>query len=202
MHTGLKNNSAPYMKKTLSFILLWLIYGELHSATLRIAVPENLPPYIYPQNNNHSKPGFEIEIALEALSNFDYQVEFVYVPLSRLSYMLNTDRVDGALTISDALSAPNTCLTAPYISYQNIAISLAKNNFYIKELADLANKRIIAFQNATHYLDPAFSAAIISSPDYREMRNQELQVKNLFLERTDLLIMDINIFEYFQPSNH
>jgi len=39
-----------------------------------------------------------------------------------------------------------------------------------------------------------------TSPEYKEIAQQDLQVKQLFLDRTDVIVMDINIYKYYKQQ--
>jgi len=78
---------------------------------------------------------------------------------------------------------------------------LAEDNLFINSVADLANKRVIAFQTAKQFLGKQFSAAVLAAQEYREMADQMKQIEMLYVKRTQALVLDISIFKHFL-KNH
>ena len=58
-------------------------------------------------------------------------------------------------------------------------------------------KRILAFQNATYLLTPQFAAIAKDNPLYVEIDNQASQIPMLYLDRTDVIIIERSIFAYY-----
>jgi polar amino acid transport system substrate-binding protein len=80
-------------------------------------------------------------------------------------------------------------------------VSLLDHNFAIENVKSLAGKNIIAFQNAKKYLGEDFNKVICYSMNYRKVAEQFKQIDMLFLGRTDVIILDINIFQYFMKTD-
>jgi polar amino acid transport system substrate-binding protein len=60
---------------------------------------------------------------------------------------------------------------------------------------------MVAFQNARKYLGEEFLKSINASMGYREVADQMKQIDMLFLRRTEVIILDINIFKYFMKTH-
>ena len=86
-----------------------------------------------------------------------------------------------------------------YITYNNIVVSI--NDFQINNLKDLKNKKIIAFQNATIYLGKEFENEVKDNKNYAEIANQEAQVASLMNGRTEVIVIDENIFKYYYKKS-
>ena len=86
-----------------------------------------------------------------------------------------------------------------YITYNNIVVSI--NDFQINNLKDLKNKKIIAFQNATIYLGKEFENEVKNNKNYAEIANQEAQVASLMNGRTEVIVIDENIFKYYYKKS-
>ncbi len=65
---------------------------------------------------------------------------------------------------------------------------------------DLAGKTIIAFQNARSFLPDPCRATVATSPVYTEVPNQHLQNLGLLRGNFQVVIADINIFNWFMDD--
>lgn len=185
--------------KHLFFVLFCSTFAHFVEAKeITLAVANDIPPYIFSASNT----GIELDIAREALGASGYEVKFMSVPLGRLALMLALDKIDGALTLKESLDVSNIYFSKPYIRYQNVAVSLTKNNYFISDMDNLAERQVVAFQNAIKYLGNDFGAVAKASPDYRELARQDLQVNMLFRGRTEVIVLDINIFNYYRNKSH
>ena len=82
-----------------------------------------------------------------------------------------------------------------FISLNNIVVSRAEDNVRIDSIKDLRNKNIVAFQAASKYLNTSLSKLKIKT--YKEEENQKKQVKDFLDKKSDLIILDINIFKWY-----
>ncbi|WP_281560021.1 transporter substrate-binding domain-containing protein [Thalassomonas sp. RHCl1] len=78
-------------------------------------------------------------------------------------------------------------------------ISLKQQDFTIEAMADLKDKRVLAFQDASKIF-PDLGWLHKANPLYQEMANQESQVALLFKQRVDLIVLDRSIFYYWRNS--
>jgi polar amino acid transport system substrate-binding protein len=163
---------------------------------LVLAVGWNKPPYIMASEN----AGYELELIRQVLRRMGHQLDPVYVPFGRSADLLLRGHVDLALTMNERLSIPSEQLSEVYIHYQNVAISLKSNSLEIQDVSDLRGHSIVAFQNASLLLGDQFSAAVSNSRSYVELPEQLNQVRMLLDNRTDVAVMDVNIFRYLASS--
>jgi len=175
----------------------FLILSNLAIAdNLKIAVGLALPPYVLPESNT----GIELDIVREALAANGHTITPVYLPFARVSLALAEKKVDAALTVNESSGLKNVYFSDSHITYQNVAVSLASNNFTIDSVADLKNRSVIAFQGATKYLGSEFAEIAAANSRYNERAKQSKQITMLFSKRVDSIVMDINIFKYFRNS--
>lgn len=111
--------------------------------------------------------------------------------------MLEVTEVDVVMTTNQSVFSDISKLSEEYVTYQNVAISLKDNNLTINTINDLANYTVASFQAADKVLGKAFADAVAKTPLYMEIADQSQQPKLLLKNRVDVLIMDINIFNYF-----
>jgi len=183
----------------LSMVLMTLFnnpsaFGEARLLTMAISL--SLPPYTIAETNS----GMEFEIVREALRIKGYTMKPKYVPFARLKAEVANQTVDGAFPIT-ADSGTRAFYSVVHMIYENVAVSLQKNHFGFENIQALADKRIVAFQDAPRYLGKAYAAMANANPRYKEITNQELQINLLYTGRCDAIILDKNIFQYFRLNN-
>ncbi|NVK19994.1 MAG: transporter substrate-binding domain-containing protein [Methylocystaceae bacterium] len=184
----------PLYRSVLLMALICLASPSLHAKTLKVAVGLSIPPYFIKEENR----GIEYDILKEALASQGYKMEPRYVPLGRTLHLMKYGQVDGIMS-TGRRDLPG-CYTQPHITYWNFAISLKKRALNIKSIEDLNDKRVLSFQNAKHYLGPAFKKMALNNPNYDEIANQSVQNKLLFNGRVDVVVADRFIFEWFRQD--
>jgi len=167
--------------------------GSASGREITIIASPSTPPYV----NAETRSGLVLDIFSSALAAEGYTTKFIYAPNRRVVEELEAKRVDGAF---NAAGAKNVYFSDSIITYQNTAVSLTSSGYTIRSEADLADKRILAFQNATFLLTPEFSAMAKKNPRYIEVDNQEFQVPMLLLGRTDVIVMERGIFYFYLNS--
>ncbi len=166
--------------------------GSSSASKVEIAVGWSKPPYVIEENNS----GFEIELLKDVFALMEHEVQLIYVPLGRSHYMIKQGKIDVAMTLSPRLDIAPAVMSDSYISYQNVAISLKGRGINIKNVAELKNYSVVGFQNASLFLGDEYFKATKSSPFYIELPDQKKQVEMLLLGRADVVVMDVNIFNY------
>ncbi|NQZ23069.1 MAG: transporter substrate-binding domain-containing protein [Colwellia sp.] len=151
------------------------------------------PPFIIEENGQ----GLQLDIVRSALKSSNKEVHFIHVPFGRNVTTYQSLNADGIVTVLPDYQHPNLFISRPFITYQNVAVSLIENKFSIKNIGDLSGKSMVAFQNANKNLGDDFNKVIRYAMDYREVAEQENQIDMLFLHRAEVIILDINIFKYF-----
>lgn len=185
-------------------IALSLIFTirSVSAQEVRVAVGMALPPYILQDTNilQATNSGMELDIAREALALKGHTITPVYLPFARVGRALTSRNVDAALTTNEGAGLENVYLSDSHIRYQNVAVSLREQGLKLSDVDDLAGYSVFAFQNATRYLGKAFADMAANSSHYFEKANQAIQIKMLFSERIDLIVLDINIFKYYRQN--
>ena len=163
------------------------------SQTLELITGLAKPPFIL-EDQQH---GLQLDLIKEAFASENFNVHFNAMPLGRNLTGFRRMNADGIITLPPSYQHPALFMSKPYITYQNVAVSLTEDNFTIEKISDLSDKSIIAFQNAKKFLGDDYEGAIAYSMDYREVPDQMKQIELLFLRRTEVIVLDINIFKYF-----
>jgi len=173
----------------------WIAVPQASAAPpteVRVGMGLFKPPYIMESD----KEGLEYEIADQALAAAGYKMIGVHVPPARGLAMQRAGQLDGLLTVDEGIGGKDY-FSAPYITYQNVAITLASRNIQLKGIEDLANYSVAAFQNANVILGERFKAVVEKHPDYREYAQQVIQNNLLFTAHVDVVVGDRRIFRYF-----
>ncbi|WDE14443.1 ABC transporter substrate-binding protein [Thalassomonas haliotis] len=153
----------------------------------------DIPPYIFEQYNK----GIEIDIIAAALTHKGHTLRPLYFPLGRIPIAFQNNLVDAAMGDMGIDLTPHGGFYAdPTVIYDNVFISLKKNNLTINGPADLDNLTIISFQGAEKRY-PQWLKKPFEEKRFYGISDQLTQVKLLNLERYDLVLSDRYIFKYF-----
>ncbi|AWB65436.1 amino acid ABC transporter substrate-binding protein [Saccharobesus litoralis] len=152
------------------------------------------PPYVI----KNQKSGFEIELLTSVFKRMGKAPKFVFSPAGRNSKVLSSGLADAMMTVNKQIVKDATRLTQPYVIYQNVAICLKQTQCQINQISDLARYRVAAFKQAHILLGQEYANTVSKSTLYTELVDQDKQVQLLHLRKVDVLIIDINIFGYYQ----
>jgi polar amino acid transport system substrate-binding protein len=194
--------TGGFVKKTIASAVMGVLFmfgaGASAQTRLTAAVGMALSPYVL----KDATSGLEIDIVRQALQNENYTLKFDLVPLARVPMALKDKSVDCALTLTEASGLTGVFYSQSHITYQNVAVSLKSKGLKIASIADLTPLRVVCFQNGPQYLGKDFAAMVKAKngKGYSEIADQESQVKLLFLNRADVVVMDVNIFKYFRQA--
>lgn len=155
------------------------------------------PPFIIKENGT----GLQLDLIREAFISVNHTVSFSHLPLGRSISAFKQFNADGIATLPADYEHPSIFVSKPYIKYQNVAVSLSDKNLSISSVQALSGKSVIAFQNAKKFLGDDYNASISLSTDYREIADQTQQIEMLFSRRTEVIILDINIFKHFVKAH-
>jgi polar amino acid transport system substrate-binding protein len=151
------------------------------------------PPYVIPNQNS----GFEIDLMRAVLSSLGHDITLLYVPYGRTYEVMKQIKADIGLTQSTKSGVNSEVLSLPYVTYQNVAVSLKENEIQISKIEELQKYTFVAFQHANKILGAEYSSAAKASPLYLELPEQRRQVELLFEGKVEVVVMEINIFKHF-----
>ena len=165
---------------------------------LKVGAPILIPPYVITDSDS----GMELDIVKEALIFKGYELEFVYLPLLRVSKYLKQKGIDCGLTMSSNIAdAKNIYYSDSHITCQNAAITLESRRLKIRSAKDMIGKKVCTFQNAAKYLGPDFVEASKKGLRYREISELNNFIPMLFQGTTDIVISDIFLFKYYRKND-
>jgi len=181
--------------KTLLLLIIALWGAFLHGSEVTMGTTDGAP-YVFASDDR----GIEIEIAQAALP--DRHLKFDYMSLSRGRREVESLRID-LFSPTSMLLRDNVYLSKAHIYYQPIAFSLKKNNLKIHSISDLKGHTVATFQGAKGYFDEEFSATVEKMSYYYELSDMTNLIKLLKLERVDVVIFNLSIFNhYWRQANY
>ncbi|WP_420474674.1 substrate-binding periplasmic protein [Noviherbaspirillum sp. ST9] len=158
---------------------------------VRIGVGLSKPPYILDNGDG----GIEYEIAEKALDASGYRMVAQRLPPARALAMMRAGLLDGMLTVDEGIGG-NGFFSDTYMHYQNVATTLASRAIRLRDISDLEQYSVAAFQNASLILGPEFRAAVERHRDYKEHPQQITQNRLLYTGRVDVVVGDRLVFRY------
>lgn len=187
----------------LLILFTWLISlpsiasAKNDSIELMTGLPK--PPFIIGETGE----GMQLDIVRAAFGLLDIDVKYLHVPLARTIAGYKRWNADGVITVPKVNKLNNLFVSVPYISYQNVAVSLQDNSVDLTNVSNLSFFDVVAFQNARKFLGDEFAQATSGSDDkfYQEVADQSRQIRMLFAREAEVIILDINIFKYFLHEN-
>lgn len=165
---------------------------ELAMQEVHVGMGLPKPPYIMESGTS----GLDYDIARKAMAAGGYRLVGHMLPQTRALAMLRAGQLDGMLSTSEGIGG-HLYFSDSYIVYQNVATTLASRNIKLRQIDDLANYSVAAFQGANMLLGERFNFVASNHADYREVPAQITQDKLLFMGRVDVVVGDRLIFRYF-----
>lgn len=170
------------------FLLAMCLALASHAATVTIGAPNNKPPYVL----EDSESGLELDIIRAAFAEVGMDVRFKFYSRKRQLLFYEKERLDGVMTVNSYFGLPGYA-SDHYIYYRNVAISLKERGVKLRQIIDLKNYSVAAFENASFMLGGEFQK-VSSNTIYRELNPQTNQNKMLYLGRIDVAVADKYIF--------
>nr|WP_268820295.1 transporter substrate-binding domain-containing protein [Paraglaciecola sp. G1-23] len=170
-------------------------FSAISAEKIIIGTSVNKPPYVIQQTNS----GFELELLENVFQLMGKQVEFRYMDYGNGSAdrLFEKFQLDALTGVNYRMFLDTSLLSDVYVEYQNVAISLADNNFHINTVSDLARYSIVSFPLAAKALGEEFSKVVDASPLFIKMLEQKKQPEMLIRNRVEVLVMDKQIFKYY-----
>jgi polar amino acid transport system substrate-binding protein len=160
-----------------------------------VAVGLFLPPYVIADEWR----GLEFDIVKRSLELAGHSIKPHATYLARVAKELDQGIVDAAMPTQPQQGA-RAFYSDWHVQYRNFAITLKSKDIRIGDVKDLAGHSIVAFQEAVNYLGPEFQTMAKANPNYREEARQVVQPVLLFLGRTEVVVADRMIFNWFASS--
>ncbi|MFY8092723.1 MAG: substrate-binding periplasmic protein [Niveispirillum sp.] len=176
------------------FLALLILLPSLAAAeTVRFGLRE-APPLVQTMPDGQLR-GLEFELLTAIFAAADLQIDPYLGSNARLALAAGEGAVEGFAPVV-GMPPDGLYLTDSYITYHNVAVTLATRGIRLERPGDLRGLRVLAFQRAGKVLGPEFADAILDAADYREEPVQALQAKGLLYGRYDVLIGESRVLMY------
>ncbi|MYM25302.1 ABC transporter substrate-binding protein [Duganella sp. FT135W] len=139
--------------------------------------------------------GLLVDVLRAAFASQHMPVEFRYLPNMRFDEQFRQGVLDVTTSSSPQQAQEGYLGHWPVTHFQNMAITLRSKIPTMSNLDELKKYRVTAFRSARRVLGPAYVAATENHPHYREAVTMPSGA--LFLERTDVIISQPDIFLYY-----
>lgn len=168
---------------------------------LNVAISTDIAPYVM----QNATTGIEVDIATQALP--DYKLNFIQMPYAKLQAAVAEDQADLALGVQQFKDVEGIFYSDNFIDFTNAAITKKSAKLKIEKVADLADHKVLTWQDAYRELGPEFEKMF--SPDapqrknYVEVADQGQQVKQFWEDKAAVIVIDKAIFNAIsQATGH
>lgn len=179
-----------------------MLAGAAQAKDVKILFSLALPPYVIRDAGGQNASGFEFDVIKAALASKGHTVKPVFVAMGAIPKMLKEQQADGAQRGSPELTEAGGYFYSdePTVHYQDVAITLKKNNLTVNNAADLKDKSVTTFQGASHFLGAEFGAAVKGNAGYTETSDEKRRVMQLYANGAQVYVGDLNVFKYYKAQ--
>ncbi len=166
---------------------------------LKVAFGNALAPWVIPETHN----GIIIDLITEALEPAGYEIIPLYYPYARRIKSYKSGLVDATCDMNINTIQKEGLVgffTDEAYTYENFAVSLKEKGYQFKHLNELGNLRLLSWQGAIAHLGDEYAKMASNNPYYREIHDQESQVKMLFRKHIDVIQLDKQIFKHYRAK--
>lgn len=162
--------------------------------TLTFGSPLNSPPFVYEGEDR----GIEMDLVNAVVKKMGYALVWRYLPPKRIRHQVMQREIHAGIR-SQSQSGDKLFYSKPYIHFQNVAIAIDPK-VQLKSLQDLSKYNVVSFQNAKDVMGPDYAKAVSKSAVYMEMPNQMKQIETLFRRRSQVIVLEKQIFHHFREQ--
>lgn len=169
------------------------------AGNVQVGFGQQKPPFVFIEE----KRGLELDLVREALAYRGHTMQATLLPKRRLQRMLHARELDGMASLRISESAQGVYFSAPYITFNNYAISKLSANHVINSFEDLRGKRVLAWPNARRDLGADFARVVVPPVGMRGLYSEHEQVEqNRFFWRypNAVILIDKSIFGWFRQQ--
>jgi len=179
------------LKKLIS-ILAFALIETLCAQEVKVVFSRTTPPFVLSDGS-----GIVVDVVKEALAYKKHTTKPIFVNIARGIEMFKSGLADANSLVVEGMDMKGY-YSSYFMQYHNKAFALKKSALKISKIEDLKNYHIIAFQNADVYLGDRFrNTAKNAGNKYSEQADQKIQAHMLYEGRTQVAVMDENIFKFY-----
>jgi len=181
-------------------IILCAFTPLLQAQSLTAAFGRERPPFVFKVEGQWQ--GIEVDIVTAVLKAAGHQItKRIHVSNRRLLLAVPNMHYDMAVSVNGIDSDRGSVFYSDnFVTFKNVAVSKKADNIVVNSMADLVDYDVIAWQNAMQHLGPQFNQLFSAknaqnrAGSYREYTDQKKQNRLFWLGRTEVILVDKNIF--------
>lgn len=154
----------------------------------------NSPPFVYEGEGR----GIEMDLVSTIIKKMGYAIVWRHLPPKRIRHQVAQGEISLGIR-SRAQAGDKLYYSKPYIHFQNVAITIDPK-VQVTSIQDLSKFSVVAFQNARDVLGSDYAKAVAKCAVYMEMPNQMKQIETLFRRRSQVIVLEKQIFQYFHEQ--
>lgn len=154
----------------------------------------NSPPFVY-EGEGH---GIEMDLVGTIIKKMGYGIAWRHLPPKRIRHQVAQGEIHMGIR-SRAQAGDKLYYSKPYIHFQNVAIAIDPK-VQVTSIQDLSKFNVVAFQNAREVLGSDYAKSVAKCAVYMEMPNQMKQIETLFRRRSQVIVLEKQIFQHFRPQ--
>ena len=160
-------------------------------ATVNVGLQSVIAPFVLSEHSS----GLLVDVIRAAFASQQIPVEFRYLPNARFDDLLHAGVLDATTAATSQPTQEGYLSHWPISYFHNMAITLRSRIPVLADVKDLKKYRVTAFHHARKLLGPDYAAATADHPNYREAITMPSGA--LLLERTDVIISQPDVFQYY-----
>jgi len=160
-------------------------------ATVNVGLQSVIAPFVL---SDHSS-GLLVDVIRAAFASQQIPVEFRYLPNTRFDDLLRAGTLDATTAATSQQPQEGYLSHWPVTYFHNMAITLRSRIPTLANVSELKKYRVTAFRHARTLLGADYAAATADHPNYREAITMPSGA--LLLERTDVIISQPDVFQYY-----
>lgn len=165
---------------------------------VKVAFYESIPPWV----NVEHRPGIAVELLCEALRSEGIAVQPVFYPFGRRLNAYRRGEVDALYDVTPAMQRyyqlPGSISRALH-TFDNVVVGLQRRRLELAQPQDMQELRVMAWEGAEPDLPSGYDRLLaLAKGHYSEQADQGGQVRSLYLGRSDVILVDRLIFEWYR----
>lgn len=187
---------------TITLLFMFSFCGQANDKVVSIGVA-HFPPYSIVEGG--SITGAEVEIIQESLAIMGYRAKFISYPYGRLPLAFSSKDIDSTIVTLKNFHKLDVFYSEVVLpEYQTVAVHLEKNKLKIDSINDLEYLSVLAHQRAHLFYGAEYKRIAEMNKEaatYNETARQESQVRMLFYDRIDVIVLAHEIFMYLKSNS-
>lgn len=163
-------------------------------APIKIVFGVFRPPYIFEKKD----VGLDFEITQAAVETMGRRLTATHSTNNRGWSEIESGKVDALVGVTPDEKYSTLHFSEPILIYDNVAISKESKKIALDRVADLKKVRFLAFSESERYLGAEYQDLVQKSKRPTNAPDQRKQNLLFWSDKVDVIILDLNVFRYYQ----